>query len=34
MFRDQPGEEAHNRRMIEVLSALYEALGLVGSQQD
>jgi CubicO group peptidase (beta-lactamase class C family) len=34
MFRDQPGEEAHNRRMIEVLSALYEALGLAGSQQD
>jgi len=34
IFSNQSGEEAHNRRMREVLSWLYEALGLAGSNQD
>jgi CubicO group peptidase (beta-lactamase class C family) len=34
IFADQPGEEAHNRRMREVLDCLYESLGLIGAKQD
>jgi CubicO group peptidase (beta-lactamase class C family) len=34
IFADQPGEEAHNQRMREVLSLLYESLGLAGTKRD
>jgi len=34
IFKNQIGEEAHQRRMRNVLDQLYESLGLAGTQQD